>query len=571
MGVNMKNATLSGCFFILLCLFAWCAQPTVAFSGQFLNISTGKQVYVQAEPIYILYTLRGLESNTSLNLTVSLRMPDDRLIYMGADGVFGQANPIWLVQSWPFTSIILNDGAFPVMVSPEITLMQGKYTISSAIYNAYTQTLVDFDEHDFYLVSKPYLSGIEPTQGITGDLLVLRGEGFGTEVNKVKIMVGDREATIMELANEEIKTWVPYGAVTGKVSVTVDGAASNSMDFKVGPYIESLSATVASPGGSITIKGFNFDLDKTRNFVYFNGIRGTVQTASATQLKVLVPDGNTGPVSVVVNGMTSNTTNMTITPVVEAIEPQKGDINDVVMITGKNFSPTLTNNYVLFNSGATNEMAATVLDATSTRLLVKAPASETGAIKVYTDGQAAQGTPTFTYPPEVYSVTPQQILAGDSIVITGKNFSATKSMNAVAIGNETLTITAAEAKKLTARTSPTTPSGKLSVTVNGSTSSAETFITVYANPVLQSMAPSTVAAGDTKTTIEINGTGFVASATTVELIGSKTYQLVPTIASYNSLTFKLLATIPAGTYQVRIARTLDGKTLYSNTTNLVVN
>ncbi len=567
----MKTPILSKYYRLLLILFLL-LKPAVSAAGQFLDISTGKQVYAQAEPIYILYNLRGIESNTSLNLSVSLRMPDDRLIFMGSDGVFGQTNPIWLLQYWPFTSIVINDGAFPVMVSSEITLMQGKYTISSAIYNAYTQTIVDYDEHDFYLVSNPYLSGVEPTQGITGDLLILKGEGFGADINKVKVMVGEREATIMEIANEEIKTWVPYGAVTGKVTVTVDGAASNSMDFKVGPYIESLSASVASPGASITLKGFNFDADKTRNFVYFNGIRGTVQTASITQLKVLVPDGNTGPVTVVVNGMNSNSANMTITPVIEGIEPQKGDVNDVVTITGKNFSPTLTNNYILFNAGATNESAATVLDATSTRLLVKAPASETGAVKVYTDGQAAQGSVTFTYPPEVYAITPQQVLAGDSITITGKNFSATKSMNTVAIGNETLTVTAAEAKKLTVRTNATTTSGTLSVTVNGSTSTGSSFITVYANPVLQGISPSTMTAGDTKTSIEITGVGFVASSTTVELIGAaKTYQIAPTIGSYNSLTFKLLATMPAGAYQTRIVRTLDGKTMYSNTTNLVVN
>jgi len=497
-------------------------------------------------------------------------MPSGEILFMGGNGVFGRANPLWLITNWPYSPFNVADGALPLVVSQDVSMTPGEYRLRIEIYAAYTNVLIDYDESVFYLVATPYLDRVEPSKGITGDVLKLVGQGFGNLASKVKIFVGGREATPMDVADDAVYTWVPYGAVSGQVQVSVDGALSNPVNFIVGPYIDSVSANVAGPGDKINIKGFNFDVDKHKNYVYFNGIRGTVNTATATQLNVTVPDGNTGPLTVSVNEMTSKPVSMTILPVMEAITPAFGEAGQTVVISGKNFSPVPSNNYVVFNAGATSQVAAAVLEATTTTLLVRAPASETGKVLVYTDGQAAKGSLTFTYPPAVDVVTPTEIVAGDTINISGRNFDATAAKNTVTIGDEVLTILSSTANTISARLPMTAVSGPLKVTVNGVSSKESPFVTVYGAPQLQSITPSSVSA-TSSTEVVVTGVGFLTGAS-FQLTGpsNSVTTLSPTLDSYTKARFKLPKGLASGSYQLTVKRTLNGRTITSNAVALSV-
>jgi len=561
----MKRVVL--CVVISIVSFV-CSQ--FAWAGKNISISTSKGVYVRNEPVYIQAALTGLPANTTLNLAVSLRMPSGEILFMGGNGVFGRANPLWLITNWPYSPFNVADGALPLVVSQDVSMTPGEYRLRIEIYAAYTNVLIDYDESVFYLVATPYLDRVEPSKGITGDVLKLVGQGFGNLASKVKIFVGGREATPMDVADDAVYTWVPYGAVSGQVQVSVDGALSNPVNFIVGPYIDSVSANVAGPGDKINIKGFNFDVDKNKNYVYFNGIRGTVNTATATQLNVTVPDGNTGPLTVSVNEMTSKPVSMTILPVMEAITPAFGEAGQTVVISGKNFSPVPSNNYVVFNAGATSQVAAAVLEATTTTLLVRAPASETGKVLVYTDGQAAKGSLTFTYPPAVDVVTPTEIVAGDTINISGRNFDATAAKNTVTIGDEVLTILSSTANTISARLPLTAVSGPLKVTVNGVSSKESPFVTVYGAPQLQSITPSSVSA-TSSTEVVVTGVGFLTGAS-FQLTGpsNSVTTLSPTLDSYTKARFKLPKGLASGSYQLTVKRTINGRTITSNALALSV-
>lgn len=540
------------------------------WAGQHISISTSKGVYAQKEPIYIKAALMGLPDNTTLNLTVSLKMPSGEILFMGGNGVFGRSNPLWLITNWPYSPFNVGDGVLPLVVAPDVSLTPGEYRLRIEVYAAYTNILLDYDESVFYLITAPYLESIEPPKGITGDVLKLTGQGFGNLASKVKIFVGGREATPMDVSDDTIYTWVPYGAVSGQVQVSVDGVLSNPVNFIVGPYIDSVSAIVAAPGDKINIKGFNFDPDKNRNYVYFNGIRGTVNTATATQLSVTVPDGNTGPLTVSTNDMTSKPVSMTIIPVMEAITPAFGETGQMVVISGKNFSPVPSNNYVVFNAGATNQVAASVMEATTTTLLVRVPASETGKVVVYTDGQAAKGALIFTYPPAVDAVSPTEIVAGDSLVITGRNFDATASKNTVVIGDETLTILSSTSGSINARLPLTAVSGPLKVIVNGVSNKESFFITVYDTPKIQSITPATISA-TSSSEIVVTGVGFLTGAS-FQLTSPTNVvtTLTATLDSYSKARFKLPKGLASGTYQLTVKRTINGRTVTSNSVVLSV-
>ncbi len=497
-------------------------------------------------------------------------MPDGTICFLGPDLQFSPLNPIWLVQGFPFAPVRVDDGALPLMLDQSLVMAPGEYSITAEVYDATASRLIDRDQSGFFLVNAPYVDHVEPSQGITGDIVRIHGEMFGTNQDIVKVLIGGREATIMEISPETLVVWVPYGATTGKVTVAVDGALSNPVDFLVGPYIEELSKSVLEPGGKLLIKGFNFDEDTNRNYVYFNGIRGTVTKASSTQLEVLVPDGNTGPLSVIVNEMESNSRPVTITPVVESMTPSTGNVDDTVTISGWNFNPVATNNYVVFNAGSDDEVAATVLEASSTQLVIRAPAAETGPVEIYTDGQKAEGDVSFTYPPFISQITPGEVMAGDSIVITGLNFEDVEQRNTVTVGGVTLTVSSSTAHEITARTPLNLSSGTVEVTVNGLSSSEPEFLSVYSAPVISSVSPSSLQADDTASSITVTGIGFV-SGVKITLEGpAGTLTPSVSVGDYNTLTFKLPRGASPGTYTVTATRYIAGRTLESNGYSVVL-
>ncbi|HMJ70118.1 MAG TPA: FG-GAP-like repeat-containing protein [Cyclobacteriaceae bacterium] len=90
----------------------------------------------------------------------------------------------------------------------------------------------------------------------------------------------------------------------------LDNVILEQRTLTAAPIASSLSATSGMPGDIITINGSGFDPDKTLNTVSFGafaGIKGEVQSATATQLTIVVPQGATyGPIAI-----TNNTTGLT--------------------------------------------------------------------------------------------------------------------------------------------------------------------------------------------------------------------------------------------------------------------
>jgi gliding motility-associated-like protein len=92
----------------------------------------------------------------------------------------------------------------------------------------------------------------------------------------------------------------------------LDNVVLEQRTLEVAPVASSISVSSGKPGDVITINGFGFDPDKSLNTVSFGANAsntGEVQTATATQLTVTVPQGVVwGPIAV-----TNNTTGLTTT------------------------------------------------------------------------------------------------------------------------------------------------------------------------------------------------------------------------------------------------------------------
>jgi len=145
-------------------------------------------------------------------------------------------------------------------------------------------------------------------------------------------------------------------------------------------------------GSEVIIYGKYFS-SKADNTVSFGGMDATVTRHRINELFVEIPGvtpGETVDVIVTSDGLVSNslsyTTGIPIIPVLSSLSPTSGKVGSSVVITGTNFSPTLSENIVKF-SGA----EAVVTDVTETTVTATVPAgAPTGDvdITVTVDGES---------------------------------------------------------------------------------------------------------------------------------------------------------------------------------------
>jgi sugar lactone lactonase YvrE len=156
-------------------------------------------------------------------------------------------------------------------------------------------------------------------------------------------------------------------------------------------------------------------------------------------------------------------------PTITDFTPKSDTAGALVLITGTNFSTTLSQNSVAFNG-----IAATVTSATATELIVVVPAGvQNGPITVTVGGQTATSSVSFTKlvpalpPPTITSFLPDIAGIGYPFVVNGTNFSTDTSKNIVAVNGVTARDSLATPTQLLSFVPVGATSGKISVTVDG--------------------------------------------------------------------------------------------------------
>jgi hypothetical protein len=331
----------------------------------------------------------------------------------------------------------------------------------------------------------PTISGFTPsTGGPVNTYVKIAGTFFSTDASKNTVKFNGTPATLISVTKSEIVTLVPVGATSGKITVTVGtGTASSPSDFAVSngvptPVISGFSPTSGNgiDADSVTISGYNFSTTPANNTVKFNGkLAPTPKVLSSTSLKVAVPlDASAGKITVAVLGAAEAATSdadFTIpAPTIVSFTPTFSTIGSTVVITGTNFSKTASNNLVEFNGVA----AETPSSASGTSLTVIVPeGATTGNISVTINGQTATGG-EFNLPHTFSSFSPLLGTVGDTILITGTNFSASAAKNVVKFKDKEAKVKAVSNTTLKAVVPEGAATGKISVTINGNTQSSLT-------------------------------------------------------------------------------------------------
>lgn len=163
----------------------------------------------------------------------------------------------------------------------------------------------------------------------------------------------------------------------GKSGETPNNGTNNNNPAISPPTVISIQPDQAFAGDTVTINGTNYSTTLGENSARFNGADATLISATATQLKVKVPqNGSSGPISVKVKNsdyVVSSFNFTYLSPVtVSGFSPTSAAVGKTVTISGTNFSTSLTANTVLFNG-----TRATVTAATPTQLTVTVPQGAT--------------------------------------------------------------------------------------------------------------------------------------------------------------------------------------------------
>ena len=257
--------------------------------------------------------------------------------------------------------------------------------------------------------SVPSISSISPTQAKIGDVLTVRGEGFGSNRGSATVVFSPniRATSFVSWTDTQIRVRIPQGTRTGNVFVLAPQGQSNTARLVVtSPYISSTSSSRLKSGDSITLTGGNFGSVRGTSRVEIGSTRLTeYSTWTNTRIVAQIPtNARTGNLLVRTGQGASNSRQIQIiSPYITSITPTRGEVGDMITITGGNFSNTRGTGYVSF--GTSRAVSSDYVSWTNTRIVVRIPVNAvSGDVKVNTTNGSSGGYRLIVESEQIYAL-----------------------------------------------------------------------------------------------------------------------------------------------------------------------
>lgn len=284
------------------------------------------------------------------------------------------------------------------------------------------------------IVTLPVVTALAPTSMKTGEDLTITGANL--DLVKEIMFTGVSEAMAAEFVSQtatEIVVTVPANASTGVLTLIANSdveVVTIQQLAVVLPAVTALSPNAVKHGENLTISGTNLDFV---NEIKFKGV-GEAKTTefvkqTATELVVKVPDNaSTGTLTLVarsgVEVATTQEMNIVL-PAISTLSPSPIDPGQDLTISGTNLDLVKS---IKFQGGAE---ATAFVSKTANQIVVKVPMNaKKGAltlttIKNYVVETAAEVTIIL---PIITSVTPEPVIAGNYLTISGTELNQVKSV-----------------------------------------------------------------------------------------------------------------------------------------------
>jgi hypothetical protein len=228
--------------------------------------------------------------------------------------------------------------------------------------------------------------------------------------------------------------WVKSFVETADYTVYGEGVSFKSLGSQA-PVITSFSPASGNWGDTIKISGEHFSFLSPNNVVMFGTISAQVISSTDSLIITTVPsviNSEIVPISVSIfgNKAVSGGNFSYLKPRITGISPQQGTFDDIITITGIDFSPVIEKNIVKFN-----DHLAQVIEASSTSLTVKVPREISHSINLVTvnvNQLLSNSDISFTIlQPTISSILPNIEFIGGALLINGNNFNPLASGDSI--------------------------------------------------------------------------------------------------------------------------------------------
>ena len=358
----------------------------------------------------------------------------------------------------------------------------------------------------------PLITSFTPTDGTTGTVVSVRGEGFTTSATVS--FGGVTAASVNVLSSTELNAVVANGT-TGSIAITTPfGTAVSEQPFRflLLPNVSSFMPKTAGVGGVVTIRGENFTTDAE---VFFGGVKAqNAVTESETLISAAVGSGTSGPVTVRTRRGSAEAPEEFIfqgPPTITGFQERVVSTNAALSIIGTNL--------LGFNQIRIDGIRAEVIGTSAKLLRVRVPAgiaSSPAEVRVSTSFGATSASVPIGESARITSFSPSAGVAGTVVTVQGVGFLGVTS--AVIAGVNTMIMTATVTDTLLSIVAGNVRT-RGTVVLQGSTGPAESVATFGPPPpVLTAFEPIAATSG---TKVVLTGQNF-QSVTSVTIGGVTT-------------------------------------------------
>ena len=342
----------------------------------------------------------------------------------------------------------------------------------------------------------PFVEEIIPDVASPGELVTIEGINF---TGTTAIHFGEASAAFTVTADTQIQGTIPEEATTGMPRFeSINGDSVSSVPFTINtpaPFIEDFEPASVRAGQLVRINGRNFsavsDILVGEEPVAF-------AVVADNQISMTAPIVPTSGLITLTNpgGITSSTNLLVVTgpePSISMLTPDAGKPGDLILIEGGSFSTTTNvwfgNFQAEYSIIADNQLQAVVPND-----------AITGPVSVANPGGRATSLNSFFLPVRIDQITPQIGTPGETIEISGANFTGSTEIQ---FGTVVGTIESVTQTTLKAIVPPDARIGTLAISnPAGITGSLQVF---EIQPSLESFHP---VAGPVGSTITLTGKGL---------------------------------------------------------------
>lgn len=267
----------------------------------------------------------------------------------------------------------------------------------------------------------PKLISIIPKAGSAGGTAIISGVYFSDVITENEVFINGIQAEISDATHNRLVIALPDNPVgIYSIKVTVKGETAEGLKFtyaspQAPPELTVLQVMPSSAyaGDMVTLIGQCFSTTATENLVTINGVVAEVKEATASQLRIIIPDTEEGSYPICVKTGDKEVKSPlftylhTVTLTTASIAPARGKAGDEVTLTGEGFGNTVEENIV-----SVNGKQAVVKSVTATTLTFIMPENPAGTypVKVSVADKTVENQ-SFTYEDFSYTV---ETVAGNS-------------------------------------------------------------------------------------------------------------------------------------------------------------